>query len=59
MKRTLAVLLCAVLCIGVCSCSEEEKEPARTYELAMITVFEDKSIDDGDYVQSAWEGLKE
>ena len=59
MKRTLAVLLCAVLCIGVCSCSEEEKEPARTYELAMITVSEDKSIDDGDYVQSAWEGLKE
>ncbi len=60
MKKGLALLLCAALSIGIFSCGKgkEEKAPERTYELAMITISESRSIDDGDCVQSAWEGLK-
>lgn len=58
MKRIVLLLLCLVLAFGLFSCGEEE-EPARTYELAMIAVSEDQSIDDESYVQSAWEGLRE
>lgn len=59
MKKILVFMMCVVMIFTFFSCGKEEAESTNTYEIAMITTSQSRSIDDGAYNQSTWEGLRE
>lgn len=61
MKKTLCLLLCMLMmfCFAACRGEDEEEEvTAYTYEIGMLTAAEDISIDDENYTQAVWEGVR-
>jgi len=62
MKKTLCLLLCAVMMFAFAACGgKEDTETAKeyTYEIGMLTAADHVSIDDENYVQAAWEGVRQ
>lgn len=62
MKKTLCLLLCAVMMFAFAACGgKEDTETAKeyTYEIGMLTACDEASIDDESYVQAAWEGVRQ
>lgn len=62
MKKNLWLLLCILMIFSFASCAgeeEQQQEQAYTYEIGMLTAADQFSIDDENYVQAAWEGVRQ
>lgn len=63
MKKLWALILCMlmVFCLTACGGDKEEENEASTYtyEIGFLTASPDLSIDDGDRIEAAWNGVRQ
>lgn len=63
MKKVWTLLLCAALVLGLAACGGDKKEENDsadyTYEIGFLTASSERSIDDGDRIEAAWNGVRQ
>ena len=63
MKKLWALLLCVTLIFGLTACGGDKKDENNatgyTYEIGFLTASSDISIDDGDRIEAAWNGVRQ
>lgn len=63
MKKLCALLLCTAVIFSLAACGGENNEASETitytYEIAFLTASPDLSIDDGDRIETAWNGVRQ
>lgn len=62
MKKLWMLLLCVVIIFGISACGgdkEEDNASEYTYEIGFLTASSDVSIDDGDRIEAAWNGVRQ
>ncbi len=63
MKKLWTLLLCVVMIFSLAACGGDKKEEDNasdyTYEIGFLTASSDISIDDGDRIEAAWNGVRQ
>lgn len=63
MKKLWMLLLCVVIIFGLSACGGDKEEETSvsdyTYEIGFLTASSDISIDDGDRIETAWNGVRQ